>query len=80
MAVTRNLLIAIGSLSLCGLAFVSVSTWVNLSPEQQILFYGRALVLWSCCGGPITGGALVWGFINRRRLFGRQPVEVMDYD
>lgn len=72
MAVTRNLLIAIGGLSLCGLAFISVSAWVSLSPEQQIQIYGRALVFWTCCGGPIAGGALVWGFINRDRFIRRR--------
>lgn len=64
---SRSLLVAVGVLSLCGLAFISITSWLNFTEAERTSLIGNALVCWFCGGGPLAGAVLGYLFNTWRR-------------
>jgi len=74
----RNLLLAIGLLSLCGAAFTGASWWIGLEPAAKTALMGQCLVSWFCCGGPLAGGVVGWQVNQWRRNGWRRSSRLED--
>ena len=64
---SRNVLIVIGIMSLCGVGFITTGWWGSLTDVQRAQLFGQSLAVWFCCGGPFVGGLAGWWINNWRR-------------